>query len=123
MIVTIHGTGMELTPAIREYAEEKILSLEKFFDNITKAEIDIGMNSHHHNKGKIFYAEVTLDIPGKTLRVVKEEEDLYKAIDKVKDHFKVELDGAKEKMRRINKDEIREQKEYDPDAGDELSEE
>ena len=31
------------------------------------------------------------------LRVVKEEADLYKAIDKVKDHFKVELESMKEK--------------------------
>lgn len=112
MIITIHGTGMELTPAIREYAEEKVLSLEKFFDNITKAEVDVGMQSHHHNKGKIFYAEVTLDIPGRTIRVVKEEEDLYKAIEKVKDHLKGELESVKEKMRRKDKEEIRGQKEY-----------
>jgi len=118
MIITIHGTGMELTPAIREFAEEKVQSLEKFFDNITKAEIDLGMQSHHHNKGKIFYAEVTLDIPGRTLRVVKEEEDLYKAIEKVKDHLKLELDTAKEKMRRKDKEEIRDQKEYDVESGD-----
>ena len=125
MIVTIHGTGMELTPAIREYAEEKITSLEKFFDNITKAEIDVGMQSHHHNKGDIFYAEVNLDLPGRTLRVVKEEVDLYKAIDKVKDHLKVELEDLKEKMRRIDKDEIRGQKEYDVNAeeDDDYSEE
>ncbi len=122
MIVTIHGTAMELTPAIREYVEEKIRSLEKFFDNIIKAEIDIGMNSHHHNKGKIFYAEVTLDIPGRMIRVVKEEEDLYKAIEKVKDHLKIELESAKEKMRRKDKDEIRSQKEYNEDALDEESE-
>ncbi len=124
MIITIHGTGIELTPAIREYAEEKITSLEKFFDNITKAEIDVGMQSHHHNKGEIFYAEVTLDIPGRTLRVVKEEQDLYKAIDKVKDHLKVELEDVKERMRRIDKDEIRGQKEYDVDEdNDDYSEE
>ncbi len=124
MIITIHGTGMELTPAIREYAEEKISSLEKFFDKITKAEIDLGMQSHHHNKGDIFYAEVTLDIPGRVLRVVKEEPDLYKAIDKVKDHLKIELDSAKEKMRRIDKEEIRDQKEYNVNTDDdEYSEE
>lgn len=123
MIITLHGTGMELTPAIREYAEEKVLGLEKFFDNITKADVDIGMQSQHHNKGKIYYAEVTLDIPGRTVRVVKESEDLYKAIDKVKDHLKVELDSAKEKMRRIDKDEIRGQKEYLPTDDEEIAEE
>lgn len=113
MIITLHGKGMDLTPAIKEYAEEKIQSLEKFFDNITKAQIDIGVNSNHHNKGKIYFAEVNLDIPNHPMiRVVKESEDLYKAIDKVKDHLKVELEGAKEKMRRKDKTVIRNQKEY-----------
>jgi len=123
MITTIHAKGMELTSALQEYAEEKILGLEKFFDNIIKAEIDIGLLSHHHNKGKIYYAEVNLSIPGKVLRVVKESEDLYKAIDKVKDHLKQELDNAKEKMRRKDKDEIRSQKEYSLALDDEDSRE
>jgi len=112
MITTIHGTGIDLTDAIREYAEEKINGLTKFFDNITKADIDVGMQSHHHNKGKIYYAEVTMDVPGKTIRVVKESETLYKAIDKVKDHLKVELDEMKEKMRRKDKVELRNNKGY-----------
>ncbi len=115
MITTLHATGMELTDAIREYAEEKIHGLEKFFDNIIKVEIDVGMNSQHHNKGKIYYAEVNVSIPGKVLRVVKESEDLYKAIDKVKDHLKNELENAKEKMRHKNKEKIRSQKEYTPE--------
>jgi len=112
MITTIHATGVEMTAPMREYAEEKIQGLEKFFDNIIKAEIDIGMITHHHNKGKIYYAEVNLSLPGKVLRVRKESEDLYKAIDKVKDHLKHELENAKEIMRHKDKDAIRNQKEY-----------
>lgn len=112
MITTIHAKGMELTAPMREYAEEKILGLEKFFDNIIKAEIDMGLLSQHHNKGKIYYAEVNLFLPGKVVRVVKESEDLYKAIDKVKDHLKNELETTKQKMRQKNKEEIRSQKEY-----------
>lgn len=112
MIITIHGTGMELTQALRNYAEEKITSLEKFFEGIIRADIDIGLRSHHHNKGKIFYAEVNLSIPGHMLRIVKEEDDLYKAIDKVKDHLKVDLEKMKEKMREKNKEEVRENKGY-----------
>lgn len=112
MIITIHGTGIELTEAIRQYATEKVESLEKFFDNIVRADIDVGKLSNHHQKGDIFYAEVNLHIPGKTLRVVKEEADLYKAIDKVKDHLKEELNSAKDKMRHKNREEIRHNKEY-----------
>jgi putative sigma-54 modulation protein len=107
MTINIHGTGIELTDAIKEYAEEKMSQLTKFFDNIQQINIDVGKQSHHHNKGEVFYAEVNVHIPGHMLRIVKEEQDLYKAIDKVKDHFKVELEKIKEKMRRKDKSELR----------------
>lgn len=116
MNINIHATGIELTPALRAYAEEKIGGLTKFFENIQLANIDIGMRGNHHNKGNIFYAEVNLDVPGHIIRVEKEEVDLYKAIDKVKDHLKVELEKVKEKMRRIDKEDLRDQKEYHDDA-------
>ena len=112
MVVTTQATGIDMTSAIKEYAEGKIFGLEKFFDNIQKAEIDVGRHSQHHNKGKVYYAEVNLHIPGKVVRVVKEAEDLYKAVDKVKDHLKIELQKMKEKMRAKNKKELRDQKEY-----------
>jgi putative sigma-54 modulation protein len=115
MKLTIKGTEMELTEPIRQYAEEKITGLEKFFDNILKIEIDIGLRSHHHNNGKIFYAEVNLFVPGHMVRVVKEAEDLYAAIDSVRDHLKVELEKTKEKMRAVDKKELRTTKEYSPE--------
>lgn len=112
MTINLHVTGIDLTEALKNYVEEKISGLVKFFDNITNANIDIGLRSQHHQKGKIFYAEVNLSVPRRTIRVVKEAEDLYKAIDKVKDHLKVELDSLKGKMRDKNKKEIRSRKEY-----------
>lgn len=112
MIVTIHGTEIELTPAIREYIEEKITMLEKFLFEVTKIEVDVGMRSHHHHKGKVFYAEMNLSYPGGLLRVEKDAEDLYKAIDKVKDHLKVELESLKAKRNSRDKELIRDNKAY-----------
>lgn len=112
MIITIHGTGMELTDAIKQYVEEKVLGLTKFYNNITQARVDVGLTTHHHQKGRIYYAEVNLHLPGKMLRVVKEENDLYKAIDKVKDHLKLELEKTKEKRRAKDKKVLRGEKEY-----------
>ncbi len=101
-----------MTPAVKEYAEEKIGGLIKFYDHITQADIEIGRNTEHHHKGDVFYAEVNLDVPGKLIRVVKEEGDVYKAIDKVKDHLKLELDEMKEKRLRRDKEELRDIKGY-----------
>ena len=114
MIINIKATNMELTDAIRQYAEEKMEGLVKFFNNITQADIDIGLESHHHQKGKIFYAEVNVHTPQKLLRVRKNAVNLYKAIDKVKDHLKVELSEKGKKMKVKNRRELRETKEYQP---------
>ncbi len=112
MNINIKGTGIELTDAIKQYVNEKFGDLDKFFDNIQRFDIDIGKRSVHHNKGKIFYAEANVHVPGKDIRVVKDTEDLYKAIDKVRDHLKGELKELKEKLRRKDKKGLRECKEY-----------
>lgn len=112
MIVTIHGTGIELTDAIKGYALKKVAALEKFFSGVTKVEVDVGLRTNHHQKGKVYFAEVNMHVPGSLIRVEKEAEDLYKAIDKVKDHLKVELESADEKRRAKDKKAIRKNKEY-----------
>lgn len=112
MITTIKGTNIDLTDALKTYAKEKIESLTTYFDNIQNADIDIGLRSNHHQKGKVYYAEVNLSVPGTLLRVEKEAEDLYKAIDKVRDHFKIELEKMKGKKRDKDREVIRDQKGY-----------
>ncbi len=113
MNININFTGIDATDAIKEYITEKVESLTTFFEGIESADIDVGMKSHHHNKGKIYYAEFKLQIPTRpSLYVSKDAEDLYKAIDKVKDHMKVELEKIKGKMHQLDREEIREEKAY-----------
>ena len=52
----------------------------------------------NQNKGEIFRAEVNLEVPHKLLRVEKTEADLYKAIDKVKEHLELVIKKYKEKL-------------------------
>ncbi len=116
MTINITAKGMELTSAIQEYAREKVESLETFFDGIIKVDVIVGMESHHHNKGKIYFAEMNVHVPGNSVFVKKEAADLYKAIDKVKDHLKVDLEKTKSKMRQIDRGALREQKAYQEDV-------
>lgn len=101
MKISIKSTNFELTPAIRQYVEMKISSLEKFSDNIIQAFVEVELISYHHNRGKIYRAEVQLKMPGKSIRVEKTESDLYKAIDKVKDHIRQEIVEKKKKKKDI----------------------
>lgn len=113
MNINIQVKGMDTTDAIKQYVEDKANDLLTYFDNIQGVDVIVGMDSHHHNKGKIYFAEFNLQVPGKNINIKKEAEDLYKAIDKVKDHLKVELEKLKGKLREVNKEELRDVKGYD----------
>lgn len=103
MQIVIKGTNMELTEAIKDYVNEKVGSLEKYFDGILEARVDVGIISHHHQKGDIFRAEVNLEVPQKhVLRAEAEREDLYAAINEVKDELQLQLKKFKEKLRAHN---------------------
>ena len=94
---------MELTEAIKDYVNEKVGSLEKYFDGILEARVDVGIISHHHQKGDIFRAEVNLEVPQKhVLRAEAEREDLYAAINEAKDDLQLQLKKFKEKLRAHN---------------------
>jgi ribosomal subunit interface protein len=55
------------------------------------------MISNHHQKGDIYRAEVNLQLNGELLRVDRTENDLYKAIDKVKDHLAMMIKRYRDK--------------------------
>ncbi len=115
MQVIISGKSIELTEAIKDYAEKKISSLEKFYDNILRAEVVVGLETRHHLKGKNFVCECKLVVPGNDLFATKEEANLYKAIDKVRDYLEAELKKHKVKQREKEKKikrAVRKTKEY-----------
>lgn len=99
MNINIRAVGMELTPAIRQYVEDKIGGLEKYDDQILNADVDLGLETHHHNKGEIYSCSLTLQLPKDLLKVEKTEKNLYKSVDKVKDHAREILSTRKEKLR------------------------
>lgn len=100
MQIDIKGTNLELTQSIKDYVEEKIGGLEKFFDQILEARVEVGITTKHHQKGKIFRAEVNLEVPKKyIIRAEAERDDLYMAINEVKDELQRQIKKYKERMR------------------------
>lgn len=115
MQIIITGKNIELTDAIKAYVEKKIGGLDKFYSGIIRAQVEVGMDSKHHLKGKVFVAECKLEVPGNDLFASKMEKTLYKAIDKVKDYLGAELKKRKAKtMEQDKKDKrlARSSKEY-----------
>lgn len=100
MQITIKATNIELTEAIRDYVNKKFNSLEKFVrkgDDSVLCRVEVGKVTKHHKKGEVFRAEGRLHLGGKELYATSEKEDLYVAIDDVKDELVRVLTSTKEK--------------------------
>lgn len=99
MQIKFKATKLEMTNAIRDYITEKVNMLEKYLKRIDvlNCDFEIEKSVGNQHKGEIFRAEINLEVPGEILRVEKTEPDLYKAIDKVKDHLAEMIKKYKEK--------------------------
>ncbi len=99
MQIKIKASKIELTEAIENYINEKVNMLEKYLNHVDvlNCDFEIEKSIGGQNKGDIFKAEINLEVPGEILRVEKTEPDLYKAIDKVKDHLAEMIKKYKEK--------------------------
>jgi putative sigma-54 modulation protein len=100
MQITIKGTKLTLTPAIRAYVQNKLDIIERSLGGLAVINCDVELEKTlgGQRKGEIFRAEVNLEVPRQLLRVEKTEKDLYKAIDKVKDHLELVIKKHKEKL-------------------------
>jgi ribosomal subunit interface protein len=101
MKITIKATGLELTPSIKEFIEDKVGSVQKFlqrFDenNAVLANVEIGRPSTHHKKGEVYFAEININVPKKVLRAKSENADIRVAINDAKDILKREIDKYKD---------------------------
>ncbi len=91
-------TNFERTQAISDYLAKRLSHLDKFIkDNSALCEVELGKTTNHHKSGDIFRAEINLKIKGKSFRAVSEKDDLYSAIDIVKDEMVNELHHHKDK--------------------------
>ncbi|OGL87373.1 ribosomal subunit interface protein [Candidatus Uhrbacteria bacterium RIFCSPLOWO2_02_FULL_48_12] len=101
MVVDIKGTNLELTPALKKYATEKIASLVKFYPGLIQARIELERTTKHHHKGEVWRAESNISGPQHLFRAEAMANDIYAAIDAMKDELKRELQALKEKRARF----------------------
>lgn len=100
MNINIKATSMDLTSAINDYVNKRLSAIEKFIkEGEMIAYVEVGKTTNHHNKGEIFRAEFNIEISGVKFYAVSEKEDLYKAVDVVKEEI----------VRQITKDKDRKQ--------------
>ncbi len=102
MRYSLKATKIEHTPAIDRYVEKKLKELERVLDaNDTSvhAELEIGLSTKHHKSGNVFFAEINLHAMKKKWRAVEESDNLYAAIDAMRDAIIREVTQAEKKAR------------------------
>jgi putative sigma-54 modulation protein len=97
MQINISGQHIELTPALKEYAEEKIKRLEHHFDQIAHSDITLTVEK------LVQKAECTIHVSGNDLHASAEDENMYAAIDSMSDKLDRQLLKHKEKLVARNK--------------------
>ena len=78
----IRGENIEVTEAIRQYAEKKISKLEKYFTDVANATVYVNLKVYAEKTAKV---EVTIPLPYLVLRAEETSIDLYGSIDLVVD--------------------------------------
>ncbi len=97
MHITIHGKNIEITEALRSYAEKKLTKLAKYLDTIIEIHVTMHVDKTK-DKDRQHVVEVTVHSGGRTMRATEESSDLYAAIDLV--YEKLEKQARKEKDKR-----------------------
>lgn len=98
----VHANSIELTPAIRNYVEEKVGLIEKILspeeNKLTEARVEIGKPSRHHYSGAVFYSEINLNMGRRFLRAESSHEDLYTAINSTRGDIERQIRKYKTKL-------------------------
>jgi len=81
MNIAVKGVHVKENKALENYAQSKAEKLYNHFPQIIKVEIELKTETSRRGKDDDFIANITLQIPKKTLKVFDQERDLYRAID------------------------------------------
>lgn len=97
MNLTISGHHLELTPAIRAYAESKLARITKRFDQVVdiRAIFSVAPSIEKEKRHK---AEMSLRLKGKDVHAESIASDLYAAIDAVIDKLDKQIMKYKDKV-------------------------
>ena len=96
MNINIRGDKIEITDAIKNYVKEKLVRLEKYFEEPSKLDAHVLVRVQNGNE----IIEVTIPTNKYTLRAEEKNADLYAAIDKVIDVLERQIRKNKTRLNR-----------------------
>lgn len=92
MQIIFSGKHMDVTPAMKDYAESKLLKLSRFFDHVQEVYVYESIQRNQH------IIEVTLKADGTIIRAEERSPDMYTSIDLVTDKLERQLSRYKDRF-------------------------
>ena len=93
MNLQIHGNHIEVTPALRDYVAGKLNRIERHFDQVIDATVQLTVEKIRQR------AEITVRLRGNNIHVESVEDDMYAAIDTLIDKLDRQILRHKDRIK------------------------
>src|SRR3989344_7969163 len=107
MQINLMTRNIELTDPIKDYVSKRVTNLEKLLTRIegsggkVMANFEVSRSTNHHKGGDVFHADCLIKIDGKEFYGSADKEDLYAAVDAVKDSLYNEISKHKDRRQTL----------------------
>lgn len=92
MQLNLTGRQLEITPALGDYARDKLGRITRHFDQVIDLHVVMGVEKHEH------HAEATVHASGKTIHAEATGADMYAALDVLVDKLDRQILKHKERL-------------------------
>lgn len=93
MNLIIHGHHLEVTPALRDYVQDKLVRVRRHFDHVIEANVLLSVDKLNQK------AEISLKVSGNHIHVESIESDMYAAIDSLMDKLDRQVLRHKDRLK------------------------
>lgn len=101
MKIIVNGRHLELTPALKSYAEDKIKKFERYSSDISEAVVTLSIEKYRHK------ADVLLKANGMLIQAESVTGEIYSSIDEVTEKLDRQVKKYKDKSVSYRKDSVR----------------
>ncbi|OGI73921.1 ribosomal subunit interface protein [Candidatus Nomurabacteria bacterium RIFCSPHIGHO2_02_FULL_41_18] len=107
MRINLQSKNMELPDTAHDYVVKRITNLEKLLSRIEEEQrkvmvnFEISRSTNHHKSGDVFHADCLINIDGQKFYTSADKNDLYAAVDEVKDNLFQEINKNKDRAQTL----------------------
>ncbi|HEL1587189.1 TPA: ribosome-associated translation inhibitor RaiA [Streptococcus suis] len=100
---SIRGENLEVTDALKDYVEDKVAKIEKYFNEDQELDAKVNLKVYRDKRAKV---EVTILLGSITLRAEDVSQEMYGSIDLVVDKIERQIRRNKTKIERKHRQKI-----------------